>query len=199
MLIRRAELLAIKRGEITLAFRRWPRARVRLGSLLRTAVGVLEVVSLDEVAIDTISKTDAAAAGWISRAALLGFLRGRSTGRIYRIGLRYAGEDPRVALRERSDLGAHELAELTGRLARMDRSSSGIGWPLDYLSLISASPGVRAAILAEGLGLETQAFKRRVRQLKELGLTISLRPGYRLSPRGRVVLDALVSDEKAHR
>jgi hypothetical protein len=36
-------------------------------------------------------------------------------------------------------------------------------------------------------------FKRRVRQLKELGLTESLDVGYRLSPRGRSVLDRLVS------
>jgi len=34
-------------------------------------------------------------------------------------------------------------------------------------------------------------FKRRVRQLKELGLTESLEVGYRLSPRGRAVLKDL--------
>jgi len=32
-------------------------------------------------------------------------------------------------------------------------------------------------------------FKRRVRALKELGLTASLEIGYRLSPRGRQLLD----------
>ena len=38
---------------------------------------------------------------------------------------------------------------------------------------------------------ELPTFKRRVRQLKELGLTESLEVGYRLSPRGRAVLDRL--------
>lgn len=40
-------------------------------------------------------------------------------------------------------------------------------------------------------------FKRRVRQLKELGLTESLEVGYRLSPRGRAVLECLVRAEGA--
>ena len=35
---------------------------------------------------------------------------------------------------------------------------------------------------------ETARFKRRVRQLKGLGLTISLDVGYRISPRGRSYL-----------
>ena len=38
---------------------------------------------------------------------------------------------------------------------------------------------------------ERLAFKRDVRKLKELGLTESLDVGYRLSPRGRAVLDRL--------
>jgi hypothetical protein len=41
-------------------------------------------------------------------------------------------------------------------------------------------------------------FKRRVRQLKELGLTESLEVGYRLSPRGRTVLARLVGNRSEH-
>ena len=40
------------------------------------------------------------------------------------------------------------------------------------------------AILAEQIGLDIPHFKPWVRKLKALGLTESLRPGYRLSPRG---------------
>ena len=58
------------------------------------------------------------------------------------------------------------------------------------LELIAARPEVRAPDLAAGLGLETQAFKRDVRKLKELGLTESLEVGYRLSPRGRALMSA---------
>jgi hypothetical protein len=36
-----------------------------------------------------------------------------------------------------------------------------------------------------------------VRKLKNLGLTESLEIGYRLSPRGRVVLDRLLDDNPA--
>jgi hypothetical protein len=49
-------------------------------------------------------------------------------------------------------------------------------------------------LLAPQVDADVQPFKRRVRQLKELGLTESLEIGYRLSPRGRAVLECLVSD-----
>jgi hypothetical protein len=45
--------------------------------------------------------------------------------------------------------------------------------------------------LAAKVGRETAAFKTDVRKLKELGLTESLAIGYRLSPRGEVVVDKL--------
>jgi ribosomal protein S19E (S16A) len=43
-------------------------------------------------------------------------------------------------------------------------------------------------VLAPQARADVLSFKRRVRQLKELGLTESLEVGYRLSPRGRAVL-----------
>ena len=191
MLIRRRELEAIRRGEITLAFRRWLRPRVRPGTRLRTAVGVLEVLSVDEVQPGGLTDADARAAGLASLAVLRDFLSRKPVGGAWRIGLRYGGDDPRVALRRRDRLSAEELAAITDSLKRMDRSVAGIGWPRAYLELIEASPRMRAAILAEGQGMEVLTFKRRVRQLKELGLTESLRPGYRLSPRGKALLRAL--------
>ena len=48
-MIRPAELEAIKRGEIDLAFRRWDRARVKAGTALRTSVGLVEVVTVEQV------------------------------------------------------------------------------------------------------------------------------------------------------
>jgi hypothetical protein len=50
---------------------------------------------------------------------------------------------------------------------------------------------VLAADLAALLGREKHPFKRDVRKLKELGLTESMPVGYRLSPRGRALLEAL--------
>jgi hypothetical protein len=59
------------------------------------------------------------------------------------------------------------------------------------LRLVAARPGVVSTELAEELGRERQAFKTDVRKLKNLALTESLHVGYRISSRGRALLDAL--------
>ena len=57
-----------------------------------------------------------------------------------------------------------------------------------YLDAISTNPGVRAPDLAERFGRDVLPFKADVRKLKNLGLTLSLRIGYELSPRGAAYL-----------
>jgi DNA-binding IclR family transcriptional regulator len=57
--------------------------------------------------------------------------------------------------------------------------------------LLADHPAERAADLAQRVGKDRSRFKRRVRRLKELGLTESLVVGYRLSPRGRALLEHL--------
>ena len=59
------------------------------------------------------------------------------------------------------------------------------------LSCIAAEPGRRAPDFAARFGREVQPFKRDVRKLKELGLTISLLVGYELSPRGEAYARAI--------
>jgi hypothetical protein len=59
------------------------------------------------------------------------------------------------------------------------------------LRAIAARPATRAADLAASFGRETQPFKLDVRKLKNLGLTLSLEVGYRLSPRGEAYLAAV--------
>ena len=59
--------------------------------------------------------------------------------------------------------------------------------------MIRDQPNTHAAILAEQIGLTIPTFKPWIRKLKALGLTESLRPGYRLSPRGEKVLIELLS------
>lgn len=54
--------------------------------------------------------------------------------------------------------------------------------------MIATNEAVRAPDLAARVGLDVPRFKRRVRRLKALGLTISLDVGYRLSPRGKAFL-----------
>jgi hypothetical protein len=180
VLLSNADLARIAAGEVDLAFRRWRRPMHTAGGSQRTRVGVLAFDAVDKVAVRDISAADARRAGYPSRAELLRFLA-RKDGDVYRIELHLAGPDPRVALRRRSRLTAAERADLDARLARLP-------WARAYLETIAAQPGVRAPDLAEQHGLETRAFKQRVRRLKELGLTESLEVGYRLSPRGKAYL-----------
>ncbi len=185
MLIRKPVLDGVAAGTVSCAFRRWDRPRVRVGTMLRTAVGVLEVTAVDEVTDADLTDADAVASGHRDLAALHA-ANARRDGTLFRVGLRLAGPDPRVALRARAELTAEERSVLRTRLQRMDR---GRPWTAAVLDLIAAHPGVRAPDLAERLGRETAPFKRDVRKLKELGLTESLQVGYRLSPRGRAWLD----------
>lgn len=176
-------------GSVTLAVRRWKRARVRPGTRLRTAVGVLAIDAVALVWPEDITEEDARRAGYTSRGALLAELDRRGDDPIHRVELRHAGPDPRIALRARSNLTDAECEEIAARLARLDARSGHGPWTRAYLELIRERPETRAADLAAGLGRETQPFKRDVRKLKELGLTESLERGYRLSPRGRALLD----------
>jgi hypothetical protein len=178
VLFKASQLDGIADGSITLTFRRWDAPRVRAGSRQRTSIGVVEFDSVERV--DDLTDEEAQRAGWASREAVIKQFAARS-GDLYRIELHLAGPDPRAVLRERKPTAA-ELADLRRRIDRMGP------WAMSYLQAIAEQPGVRAPDLAAGFGMETHAFKLRVRRLKELGLTESLRIGYRLSPRGESFL-----------
>ncbi len=186
MLFRQDVMRRIAEGDVTLAFRRWRRPTVRAGGTLRTRVGVLAIDSVEAVDEDQVTDADARRAGAADREALLAGLR--AEGKLYRVELRLAGPDPRIALRERSHISPEERAEIDARLARLDAASRHGPWTAAVLELIAEQPGTRAPDLAASFGRETAPFKTDVRKLKELGLTESLVVGYRLSPRGRAYL-----------
>jgi hypothetical protein len=189
MQMRPAELAAIRDGEVDLAFRRWEQPRLRVGTRMRTAVGLVEVTSVDRVAVSSLSAADARRAGAASLTALRqGLDRVHPERPVYRIGLRYAGADPRQALRE-SVPEAAELDAIGAWLDRLDRASPAGPWTRATLLLIDELPATRAPDLARRMGRDTPAFKQNVRKLKERGLTESLDIGYRLSARGAAVLD----------
>lgn len=181
-------------GSVTLAFRRWRRPTVRAGGTLRSPVGVLAIDAVEVVPVAAISDDEARAAGYPSRDALLADLRPPAAGQdpraVHRIRFHHVGADPRERLREQSDLDAEQLAALRTRLARFDARSHHGPWTSAVLELIRDHPGTRAADLAAMLDRETLPFKTDVRKLKELGLTESLRVGYRISPRGAALLSA---------
>jgi hypothetical protein len=190
VLFRAATLPRIADGSITLAFRRQRRPTVRAGGTLTTPVGVLAIDDVRIVTEDEISDDDARRAGYAARDELVVELGPPSDDRqLYRVELHVAGPDPRVAERARDDLSRDDVAKLSARLARLDRSSTHGPWTAEVLALIAKRPAVRAGDLADALGRERLAFKTDVRKLKALGLTESLDVGYRLSPRGRAWLE----------
>lgn len=187
MLISPATAAGIADGSVTLAFRRWDRPRMRPGSTQRTVAGVVLVETVDEVDPEALTEDDATRAGVRSLAELRRLIDRRDGAHVYRMQVSLAGADPRVALRERAELVDEERRELDGRLDRCD-AARGEPWTREVLRLIAARPGVRAPDLAASLGRETLPFKRDVRKLKELGLTVSLAVGYEISHRGRAYL-----------
>ena len=183
MIFRQRFLEGIRDGTITLAFRRWRRPSVRSGGTLLTAVGQLEIVSVDEVTMTRISDADAARAGYASLHDLLAELQSRD-GKVYRIELGVLRADPRVALRQSAALADDERGEISKRLQRLDASAADGAWTRRTLEVIREHPGRRAGDLCRLVGQEMLPFKTNVRKLKTLGLTESLEVGYRLSPRG---------------
>jgi hypothetical protein len=147
-------------------------------------VGVLCLERVTVVNQGDISPEDVHRTG-LSASELQASIAGE--GRLLRIELRLAGADPRIALRERLPEQA-ELEAIVARLARIDAAGA-TPWTTRYLQLIGERPGTVAHVLARKVGADVPPFKRRVRRLKELGLTESLEVGYRLSPRGRAVLE----------
>jgi hypothetical protein len=180
----------IHTGAIVLAFRRWKRSQVVAGGRYRTGLDIVEVESVDVVEPSSVDAAQARAAGYVSVGELLADLRGDPASPIYRIRLRRIdGPDPREELARADTLTEADRAGISARLARMDRASSRGPWTSAVIVLIADRPGVVSTVLAEAMGWERQDFKLHVRRLKELGLTLSLDVGYKLSPRGESYLN----------
>lgn len=179
----------IRRGEVTVTFRRWKRPQAREGGRYRLHTGaVIEATRVTVVDPSAVTDADARRSGFGSAAEVLAALE-KFEGDLYRVQFRYLGDlpDERAALAATDDITEADHEEIAQRLARMDGGERG-AWTRQVLRLIETHEGVRAPDLAAMLGRETQRFKADVRRLKALGLTESLEVGYRLSPRGRALL-----------
>jgi len=178
-------------GTIRVAFRRWRRAQVVAGRQYRSPIGMIDVLDVSRVD-RPIPAEDAQHAGYASVEDLLEDLKGPADASLYRLELRRsANADPRSVLADDAGLDNAQFAELQRRLARLD-AANGRPWALATLEAVEASPGTRAGDLYAPLGWSELAdFKLHVRKLKALGLTLSLRVGYSLSPRGHAYLRSL--------
>jgi hypothetical protein len=174
----------LRDGSLEVAYRRWKHPSVKAGGTLVSPGGLLAIDSVEAMDDAQVDDSAARAAGYESRKELFANLRG--DGQLYRIRFHRIGDDPRISLRQRVELTATESSAINSMLRRND-------WAVPYLRLIEDSPGIVSTELAARAGIERLAFKQRVRRLKALGLTESLDVGYRLSPRGRIVLNELDS------
>lgn len=179
----------IAEGSISVAYRRWKRPTVVAGRMYRTGGGRVEVTSVSIVDPESITDRDVHATGHPSAEHIRAQFRGDPSWPVYRVEFtRLSEPDPRQVLADTDDLSSSDRNEITEKLARLDRASRHGPWTRSTLELIAAHPEVRAPDLARMVGRETQPFKRDVRKLKNLGLTLSFNPGYRLSPRGAAFL-----------
>lgn len=187
VLLNRATAEGIANGTITLVLRRWDAPRARPGGTQRTVAGTIRV---DEVTEHPgryrVTAAQARAAGYPDAKTAQEDLDRRPARHTYVIAVSYLAPDERPELASDDRLSESDVAAITARLNRWDAASS--PWTRQYLEMIGANEAVRAPDLADRVGLDVPRFKRRVRQLKGLGLTISLDVGYRLSPRGRAYL-----------
>lgn len=182
----------IARGEVTVTYRRWKSRQVLPGRRYRTPAGIIEIESVSVCAEESISDSDARRAGHADALSLIADHPVRPGVPLYRIQFHLVdGPDPRAELAASADLSPADVDQISQRLARLDNVSTHGPWTLAVLELIADQPGRRAPDLAAWLGRETQPFKTDVRKLKNLGLTLSLKIGYRLSPRGQSYLSTI--------
>jgi len=191
MLIKQVVLDRIAKGEIDTLFRRQKRPTVKSGGTLRTSIGMLDIISVEQIDPDRVTSDDARRAGFDSIDSVVASLNEKPEGVFLRVRVRLGGPDPLIVLRQRSALDDSELGALTKRLDGLDRASGRGPWTRRLMRIVADHPHVRAPDLAASIGWETPPFKDNMRKLKALGLTISHSPGYELSPRGHTALAAL--------
>lgn len=188
MLLNRDTAEGIANGTITLVLRRWDAPRAKPGGTQRTVAGTVRVDDVAEYpGAYRVTMAQARAAGYPDAKTAQKELDRRPAKHTYLISVSYLAPDERPELAADDRLAAGDVDAITARLDRWDAAAE-IPWTREYLEMIGANETVRAPDLAARVGLEVPRFKRRVRQLKGLGLTISLDVGYRLSPRGRAYL-----------
>lgn len=186
MLFRAQAWDGLRDGTITVAVRRWKRPTVKAGGTLLTPAGQLAIDAVEPIADADLTEQDARAAGAGSLDALIADLPPPAADRrLYRVRFHRAGDDPRAARREDADLSEADVLDLARRLDRSDARSAGGAWTRQVLALLAEAPAEPSWLLCGRVAMDQPTFKRRVRVLKDLGLTESLGRGYRLSPRGR--------------
>jgi hypothetical protein len=180
-------------GITTLSFRSWKRPRVTVGRTYNIhPIGEILVTSISPTSLDEITAADIKRSGFEDRDELAAALVLEPERTTYRIAFQFKGARVAESKSLRDQLvSADEFEELHRVLAQKDVHTATGPWTRQVLEAIGSSPGVSSALLAEQFDLPRPKFKKDVRKLKKLGLTISLKTGYKLSVRGLSYLDTL--------
>jgi hypothetical protein len=187
VLLNRDTAEGIANGSITLVLRRWDAPRAKVGGTQRTVAGTIRVDDITEYpGRYRVTAAQARAAGYPDAKTAQKELNRRPARHTYVIAVSYLAPEERPELASDDRLTDADVSAISARLDRWDAATE--PWTRQYLKMIGDNETVRAPDLAARVGLDVPRFKRRVRQLKGLGLTISLDVGYRLSPRGRAYL-----------
>jgi hypothetical protein len=191
MLFKEIHLQGIKSGEITLAFRKWQKVSVNSGSLLHTSIGLVEIGDIQVVNEVDITESDAQQSGFTDKKHLLKSFGKNSSGTIFQISVRYHSPDPRIKLREQTELSDQHFMDLKKKLERLDNYSKQGHWTNKVLLTIKDNPNLHAIGISKLTGFEKDWLKLNIRKLKNLGLTMSHHIGYEVSPLGNKYLDKL--------
>lgn len=190
MLLNRATAQGIADGNITLVLRRWDASRAKPGGTQRTQAGIIRIDDVTErPGHYRVTTAEARAAGYPDAKTAQAELDRRSGAHTYLIAVSFLAPDERPDLAADDALSGDDVAAIAARLDRWDAAAAE-PWTRAYLTTIGANEAVRAPDLAARFGFDVPRFKRRVRQLNGLGLTVHLHVGYRLAPRGQAFLQA---------
>lgn len=193
MLFKKIHLGGIKSGKITLAFRKWKKASVKIGSLLHTSISLVEIRKIEAVNENDITDKETVQAGFTDKKQLLKSFTHNSTGTIFKVSVGYYSADPRIKLREQTELLEQQFEELKKKLERLDNHSKQGHWTEKILLAIKDNPNLHAVGISKLTGFEKEWLKLNIRKLKNLGLTISHNVGYELSPLGILFVEKLTT------
>jgi len=186
-------LKKIKNGSVCVAYRSWNKLSIQVGKTLRTSVGVLQFTNIKEVQLKSITTKHAREAGYSHLDELLAELSRWPASKVFRVEFKLIGADPRLKLQLKKTISEVEMKTVLLKLKSFDERAKSGPWTKQVMKILLNNPGVASKKLAPMMGIHDKLkFKLQVRKLKELGLTISLGTGYKLSPHGVRVLSFIV-------
>ena len=94
-------------------------------------------------------------------------------------------------IKEKVSLSQSEIDSYKAKLLQMDKYARNGLWTKDILTSIKDNPKLSATQLSLKTGKTKEWLTQSIRKLKNIGLTVSLDPGYDLTPTGKLLMEHL--------